>query len=108
MDAVRGIARCRAGRRTAGPNRRARRGAIGGAIAGVTFEALREAAWFSTDAPLRAIGLVITGAGVGLGVGVVRRMRREAWLTIVGGPMRGKEIILTKRLTTIGSSHRAD
>lgn len=83
-------------------------GAVGGLLAGAAFELLDRAEVFSSDGPLRLIGLVITGAGIGLGVGVVERIRKEAWLRIVAGPMRGKEVILTKATTVIGSDHRSD
>lgn len=83
-------------------------GAFGGLCAGVAFEVLDRVQVFSSDGPLRLIGLVVTGAGIGLGVGVVERIRKEAWLRIIAGPMRGKEVILTKAITVIGSDHRAD
>lgn len=83
-------------------------GALGGLFAGVSFELLDRAQIFSSDGPLRLIGLVATGAGIGLGVGLVERIRKETWLRVIAGPMRGKEVILTKATTVIGSDHRAD
>lgn len=89
-------------------------GAIGGAIGGLVFQEIELMVFnddFSSDISgwwLRFIGFTITGAGIGLGVGLVDRIRRDAWLVFIAGPMAGKELILFKPTTTVGSDYRCD
>lgn len=83
-------------------------GSLGGACAGTIFELLAVNRVFASDGPLRLIGLVVTGAGIGMGIGLVERIWKDAWLRIIAGPMRGKEVILTKPTTLVGADHRAD
>lgn len=86
-------------------------GGLGGAISGVI-------AWELWD-PFAATGddsgtfevilaFTLTGAAIGLGMGLVDRIRRDAWLLVTAGPMSGKEFILFKPDTGIGSDYRAD
>ncbi|MGI8938239.1 MAG: FHA domain-containing protein [Iamia sp.] len=87
-------------------------GVLGGGLAGLVFEqielsTLDDGGDFS-GFWVRAIGIGITGVGIGLGVGLVDRLRRDAWLMISGGPMAGKEFILFKDSTTVGSDYRND
>jgi len=80
-------------------------GLCGGAVGGVAFAVLSGPdSGFTT----RALGFAATGIGIGLGIGIVERLRREAWLVISTGPMAGKEFILYRPVTTIGSSPKSD
>lgn len=79
-------------------------GAVGGAVGGLIFQQISDDSGFST----RLIGLVATGIGIGLGIGIVDRIRRDAWLKLTTGPLRGREIILFKEMTTIGGDNRCD
>lgn len=84
-------------------------GLIGGTVGGFVFHQIEYA---STDASSavtnRLLGLTATGIGVALGVGIVERLLRDAWLQVVGGPMTGKEFILYKDSTSVGSSPKCD
>lgn len=83
-------------------------GALGGAVGGFMFEKLASSGAFDSGFMLRLVGLIATGAGIGLGVGIVDRLRRDAWLRFTDGPMAGKEFILFKDVTTVGTDYRCD
>lgn len=83
-------------------------GTLGGAVGGFLFEQLASNATFDSGFTIRLVGLIATGAGIGLGVGIVDRLRRDAWLRFTGGPMAGKEFILFKDVTSVGSDYRCD
>jgi len=52
----------------------------------------------------RLIGLAFIGAAVGIAIGVVELLSREAWLRMTQGPLAGKEFIVFKDIMKIGSS----
>lgn len=81
-------------------------GLIGGAVGGVIFEQVSSDT--SSAFTNRLLGLAATGVGVALGVGIVERLLRDAWLQVVGGPMTGKEFILYKEVTTVGAAPKCD
>lgn len=88
-------------------------GLAGGAAGGLAFEFIAQTLFSDTSSDganivLRLIGLTITGAGIGAGIGLVERAFKDSWLVVVGGPMTGKEIILYKPVTLIGSDYRCD
>jgi hypothetical protein len=83
-------------------------GAIGGGIAGLIFVQLQLTLSDVNVTMLRFVGLTVTGVGVGVGIGVVERLGRVAWIRFVDGPMTGKEIILYKPVTTLGTDYRCD
>lgn len=56
----------------------------------------------------RAVGFLVIGLGAGLMIGVVELLARDAWLKMLAGPLAGKEFMLFKNPTTIGSSPKAD
>lgn len=77
-------------------------GAIGGAVGGLVFHyAVTES---ENEAFSRLLGLLAVGLLIALAVRMVETARREAWLSIVGGGMAGKEFIIYHPLTRIGSS----
>jgi hypothetical protein len=81
-------------------------GAVGGFVGGFVFDYIRLS---DTNAiPNRVVGLVVTGGCVGLAIGLVEHARREHWLEIVSGGMAGKQFILYRDVTTIGSSPTCD
>ncbi len=83
-------------------------GALGGAVGGFLFEQLAKSSTGDSQFTIRVLGLIATGAGIGLGVGIVDRLRRDAWLRFTAGPMSGKEFILFKEITTVGTDYRCD
>lgn len=81
-------------------------GAIGGAIGGLVFH------WasfnVSSQSTARLVGLLCVGAAVGLAIGIVETLRRDAWLNIASGPMAGKEFIVYNADFSLGSSPQCD
>jgi Inner membrane component of T3SS, cytoplasmic domain len=81
-------------------------GAVGGAIGGLFFN------WaafnISSGGISRLVGVVIIAAVIVFAVGVVERVRRDAWLFVSGGPMTGKEFIVYGGEFTIGSAPECD
>lgn len=83
-------------------------GAIGGfffdpinyIIGGGTFEAGAEAS--------RAIGLCVVGATAGLMIGIVEMLSMDAWLLMTAGPLKGKQFIIYKDPTFLGSSPKCE
>jgi hypothetical protein len=56
----------------------------------------------------RAVGFMVVGLVTGLMIGVVELLARDAWLKMLAGPLAGKEFVLFKNPTCIGSSPKAD
>lgn len=81
-------------------------GAVGGFVGGFVFDYIELSD--TNTIPNRIIGLTLTGACVGLAIGLVEHARREHWLEIVSGGMAGKQFILYRDVTTIGSSPACD
>lgn len=54
----------------------------------------------------RLIGLAFIGASVGMAIGIVEKLSREAWLRMTEGTLAGKEFIVFKDIMKIGSSPR--
>jgi hypothetical protein len=77
-------------------------GLAGGAAAGLVFEWLTRHVDSATFA--RLLGVVVVGAGIGFAIGLVETLRRQAWFSIVGGGMAGKEFVLYDGETRVGSS----
>lgn len=56
----------------------------------------------------RAVGFAAIGCFVGLFVGLVEGWTKTAWLLMQKGPLAGKQFILFKDTTVLGSSPKAD
>ncbi|NLN75496.1 MAG: FHA domain-containing protein [Armatimonadetes bacterium] len=81
-------------------------GLAGGFIAGILFDPI--SVLFATGLLSRLFGITILGAAAGLAVGLVEEMRKQAWLSIVKGPLAGKQFILYEQRTRIGSSPKCE
>ncbi|MHB1001233.1 MAG: FHA domain-containing protein [Armatimonadota bacterium] len=93
----------------------ARHGAIGGLIGGLLGGMLFEVVPFILP-PLidnpgvisRGISMTITGASIGLFIGLVETLLKQAWIRVVQGKNEGKEYIISKAQTTIGRDELSD
>jgi hypothetical protein len=85
-------------------------GAIGGLLGGLLFDPIYFA--ISGDSPSghlsRMVGFTVMGACVGLMIGVVELLARDAWLQMVEGPLAGKEFLIFKDLLSVGASPGSD
>ena len=85
-------------------------GALGGFAGGILFDPIGVLMSITSTPGLlsRLVALVVIGAASGAAIGIIEELRKEAWVVIVGGPLTGKQFILYRALTTIGSSPKCD
>lgn len=86
-------------------------GLLGGFLGGLLFDpigAVLGAMGPLVGTPSRFVSMIVLGLCTGLGIGLVEEIRKEAWLILVAGPLAGKQFILYKNLTYIGSAPAMD
>lgn len=81
-------------------------GVIGGIIGGIAFDAIGNA--LKNDALSRAFGFTVIGLSIGVLVGVVRELKKDAWLTFLGGSREGRSVLLDSDIIMLGRSESAD
>jgi hypothetical protein len=86
-------------------------GLAGGFVGGLLFDPI--GSFFSivgvqSGTISRLVGLVALGAAAGIGIGLVEEFRKEAWLLVVDGPLAGKQFIIYKSPTVVGSAAGVD
>lgn len=54
----------------------------------------------------RAIGIIIMGVLIGLGIGLLEQFAKQAWLKVIRGDFEGKEYLVFSGTTTIGNNGR--
>jgi hypothetical protein len=81
-------------------------GLIGAGLGGMLFDPI--AMLTKGGAPSRAVGFALVGIATGIGMGLVESALKDRWLYVMGGPLAGKQFILYKSLTTIGSRQQSD
>jgi hypothetical protein len=83
---------------------------LGGLLGGLLFDPIN----YALNAPgedaavSRAVGFTTIGLMVGLFVGVVEQWTKTAWLLMKAGPLAGKQFIIFRNPTVLGSSPKAD
>ncbi|MHB1457555.1 MAG: FHA domain-containing protein, partial [Armatimonadota bacterium] len=93
----------------------AKHGAIGGLIGGLLGGMLFEIVPYIIPPIMtnpgiisRGISMTITGASIGLFIGLIQNILKQAWIRVVAGRNEGKEFIISKTRTTIGRDELAD
>jgi hypothetical protein len=81
-------------------------GIIGAGLGGTIFDPI--ALLTHAGAPSRAAGFGLLGLATGVAMGIVESALKDRWLYVASGPLAGKQFILYKPLTTIGSSQQCD
>lgn len=81
-------------------------GLLGGLIGGALFDPV--ARWLETDWLSRAIGIVAIGLIAGTATGLIETAAKTGWLRVIGGVIAGKQFILYRNPTTIGSSPQCE
>ncbi len=79
---------------------------IGGGIGGVLFDPIDMIA--HSAGPSRGIGFGLIGLAAGVAIGIVESALKDRWLYVAAGPLAGKQFILYKPITTIGSNQKCD
>lgn len=83
-------------------------GTVGGLLGGLLFDPINKLFHGDDGSVSRAIGFIVIGLVTGLMVGIVELIAREAWLKMLAGPLAGKEFVLYKDPTSIGSSPKRE
>jgi type III secretion system (T3SS) inner membrane Yop/YscD-like protein len=81
-------------------------GLIGAALGGMVFDPISFAT--KTGAVSRGVGFALLGLATGVAIGIVESALKDRWLYVASGPLAGKQFILYKPITTIGSSQSSD
>jgi Ca-activated chloride channel family protein len=82
---------------------------LGGLAGGLLFDPISIAFGQTERATLsRAVGFTVIGLMVGLFVSLVEQWTKAAWLMMKTGPLAGKQFILYRNPTVLGSSPKAD
>jgi hypothetical protein len=81
-------------------------GIIGAGLGGMIFDPIS----FATKTGLlsRAVGFSLFGLATGVAMGIVESALKDRWLYVAAGPLAGKQFILYKPVTMIGSSQQCD
>ena len=86
-------------------------GLVGGLLGGLFFDPITEFMMptdFISAHASRFVGITVIGGTVGLMIGIVELLARDAWLRMIKGPLAGKEFLLFKDTMAVGKSPRSD
>jgi len=81
-------------------------GIIGAGLGGFVFNPIAMAT--HGGAVSRAVGFALVGLATGVGMGLVESALKDRWLYVTAGPLAGKQFILYKNKTAIGSRQESD
>jgi MFS family permease len=81
-------------------------GVIGAGLGGMIFDPISMLT--NAGAPSRAVGFGLLGLATGVAMGIVESALKDRWLYVAAGPLAGKQFILYKPVTAIGSSQQND
>jgi hypothetical protein len=81
-------------------------GIVGAGLGGVLFDPI--AALTHGGSVSRAVGFGLVGVASGIGMGLVESALKDRWLYVTAGPLAGKQFILYKSETSIGSRQESD
>jgi hypothetical protein len=81
-------------------------GLIGAGIGGMIFDPISMAT--KGGSVSRAVGFALVGIATGVAMGLVESALKDRWLYVTAGPLAGKQFILYKAQTSIGSQQQSD
>ena len=81
-------------------------GILGAAIGGTIFDPIAMAT--KGGSLSRGVGFALVGIATGVAMGLVESALKDRWLYVTAGPLAGKQFILYKPLSTIGSQQQSD
>lgn len=81
-------------------------GMIGAGLGGTIFDPISLAT--HGGAVSRAVGFALVGLATGVGMGLVESALKDRWLYVTAGPLSGKQFILYKPRTSVGSKQDCD
>jgi hypothetical protein len=77
-------------------------GALGGLLGGLLFDLIQKWVVRGSGMSSRAAGFVILGLAIGLLIGLVQVVLKDAWLTVLDGYRPGRQLILSRPVTALG------
>jgi hypothetical protein len=83
-------------------------GLIGGFIGGMAFDPIGKLFGGETATLSRFFGLTAIGLAVGLFTGLAESIAKDAWLYMKAGPLAGKQFVIYRDPTVLGSSPKSD
>lgn len=83
-------------------------GVLGAGIGGLVFDPISFATGGANATMSRAVGFAILGLATGAMMGVVESALKDRWFYVTSGPLAGKQFILYKPQTSIGSNQQSD
>lgn len=83
-------------------------GILGAGIGGLVFDPISFATGGASATLSRAVGFAILGLATGAMMGVVESALKDRWFYVTSGPLAGKQFILYKPQTSIGSNQQSD
>lgn len=81
-------------------------GMLGAGVGGMIFDPI--AMLTRGGGPSRGVGFALVGVATGIAMGLVESALKDRWLYVTAGPLAGKQFILYKSQTTIGSQQKSD
>jgi len=81
-------------------------GVLGAGLGGILFDPIAIAT--RGGAVSRAVGFALVGMATGIAVGLVESALKDRWLYVTAGPLAGKQFILYKPRTVMGSDQSCD
>jgi hypothetical protein len=81
-------------------------GMLGAMLGGTIFDPI--AMLTKGGASSRAVGFALVGVATGVAMGLVESALKDRWLYVTAGPLAGKQFILYKPLSIIGSQQQSD
>jgi hypothetical protein len=81
-------------------------GSLGALVGGLLFDPI--AMLTKGGATSRAVGFSLLGMATGIAIGLVESAMKDRWLYVTAGPLAGKQFILYKPRTVIGSDQHSD
>ena len=83
-------------------------GVLGAGLGGFLFDPISMWMGGPSAALSRAVGFALFGLATGAMMGVVESALKDRWFYVIQGPLAGKQFILYKPQTSIGSDQQAD
>ncbi|GAB4150771.1 MAG: hypothetical protein Tsb009_25790 [Planctomycetaceae bacterium] len=83
-------------------------GCLGGLFGGMFFDPIAKMSDSYSGDLSRCVGCSMVGLMIGLFTGIVEQLSKEAWLIMRAGPLAGKQFVVYKNPTLIGSSQHCD
>ena len=81
-------------------------GVLGAGLGGILFDPIAIAT--HGGGVSRAVGFALVGMATGIAVGLVESALKDRWLYVTAGPLAGKQFILYKPRTVMGSNQSCD